>query len=61
MRCGNTWPKVRSANRKDFDKTLEGMAASEDPLFFAIIDRIRACRRPRFLPEESILSMARLK
>src|SRR5882762_6441601 len=26
-------------DRKDFDKTLEGMAASEDPLFFAIIDR----------------------
>jgi len=25
-------------DRKDFDKTLEGMAASEDPLFFAIID-----------------------
>ncbi|HMJ60231.1 MAG TPA: GNAT family protein [Bryobacteraceae bacterium] len=26
-------------DRKDFDKTLEGMAASEDPLFFAIVDR----------------------
>ena len=27
-------------DREDFDKTLAGMAASEDPLFFAIIDRV---------------------
>ena len=27
-------------DREDFDKTLAGMTASEDPLFFAIIDRV---------------------
>src|SRR6476646_7727292 len=27
-------------DREDFDKTLAGMAASQDPLFFAIIDRV---------------------
>src|SRR5882757_797766 len=38
-------------DRKDFDKTLEGMAASEDPLFFAIIDRAfeRAAGRVSYL------------
>jgi len=38
-------------DRKDFDKTLEGMAASEDPLFFAIIDRAleRAAGRASYL------------
>jgi RimJ/RimL family protein N-acetyltransferase len=38
-------------NREDFDKTLEGMAASEDPLFFAIIDRSleRATGRASYL------------
>src|SRR5882757_10011360 len=38
-------------DRKDFDKTLEGMAASEDPLFFAIIDRAseRATGRASYL------------
>jgi RimJ/RimL family protein N-acetyltransferase len=38
-------------DREDFDKTLEGMAASEDPLFFAIIDRAseRAAGRASYL------------
>jgi RimJ/RimL family protein N-acetyltransferase len=38
-------------DRDDFDKTLEGMAASEDPLFFAIIDRAsgRAAGRASYL------------
>jgi len=34
-------------DREDFDKTLEGMAASEDPLFFAIIDRASQCATGR--------------
>jgi RimJ/RimL family protein N-acetyltransferase len=38
-------------DRTDFDKTFEGMAASEDPLFFAIIDRAseRAAGRASYL------------
>lgn len=38
-------------DREDFDKALEGMAASEDPLFFAIIDRVseRAAGRVSYL------------
>jgi RimJ/RimL family protein N-acetyltransferase len=38
-------------DRADFDKTLEGMAASNDPLFFAIIDRAvkRAAGRASYL------------
>jgi RimJ/RimL family protein N-acetyltransferase len=38
-------------DREDFDKTLEGMAGSEDPLFFAIIDRVseRAAGRASYL------------
>ena len=38
-------------DRADFDKTFEGMAASEDPLFFAIIDRAseRAAGRASYL------------
>ncbi len=38
-------------NREDFDKTIEGMAASEDPLFFAIVDRAlkRAVGRASYL------------
>jgi RimJ/RimL family protein N-acetyltransferase len=32
--------EVPFRHREDFDKTLAGMAASEDPLFFAIIDRV---------------------
>ncbi len=38
-------------SREDFDNTLEGMATSEDPLFFAIIDRAleRATGRASYL------------
>jgi len=38
-------------DREDFDKALEGMAASEDPLFFAILDRAseRAAGRASYL------------
>jgi RimJ/RimL family protein N-acetyltransferase len=38
-------------DRADFDKTFGGMAASEDPLFFAIIDRAseRAAGRASYL------------
>jgi RimJ/RimL family protein N-acetyltransferase len=38
-------------DRADFDTTFEGMAASEDPLFFAIIDRAseRAAGRASYL------------
>jgi RimJ/RimL family protein N-acetyltransferase len=38
-------------DREAFDKTLKGMAASEDPLFFAIIDRAleRAAGRASYL------------
>jgi RimJ/RimL family protein N-acetyltransferase len=41
-------------DREDFDKALEGMAASEDPLFFAIID----CASERAAGRASYLRIA---